>query len=229
MGYARLFPDPAKAGAGKRSSSWTVLASSRSPKPAGSWRSRRPGRTQQTIKFLFPSAELRARLHLALIGKRRVLRPKNFPNCVAGHLQGAGDLLDRLALDKMLAPYPTDRLHNQHPPRPLRDKAGRRPNRISGGQFWTPIPRLIGGQSSTPDHIWPVPGRQPRPAPSTRRAHIAKGAQERAPAQPALPIGSLRSWLCQSSHAAPLEHERTRREEPNRYFSIRAPEQRRRE
>ena len=39
-------------------------------------------------------------------------------------------------------------------------------------------------------------GRQPRPALSTRPAHIAKGARERARAQPALPVGSLRSWPC---------------------------------
>ena len=85
-------------------------------------------RRQQPIKFLFPSAQLRARLHLALIGKRRLLRPQNLPNRVAGQPQVAGDLLDRLALDKMLAPYPTDRLHNQHPPPPA-SRQSRQPNK----------------------------------------------------------------------------------------------------
>ena len=67
--------------------------------------------------------------------------------------------------------------------------------------------------------MWPARGRQPRPAPSTARAHIAKGAQERAPAQPALPVGSLRSWPCQSSPALLLEHHRrTRRSVTSNFF-----------
>ena len=46
----------------------------------------------------------------------------------------------------MLAPYPADRLHNQHPPPPAQNQSGQ-PNRTRlGGQFWTPIPRLRGSK-----------------------------------------------------------------------------------
>jgi len=98
--------------------------------------SRRLGvRRQQPIEFPFPSSQLRARLHLALIGKRRVVRPQNFPNRIAGKLQGAGDLPDRLTLDKMLAPYPTDRLHNQHPPPPASRQSGHPIKPENGGSI----------------------------------------------------------------------------------------------
>jgi len=51
----------------------------------------------------------------------------------------------------MLTPYPADRLHNQHPPPPARNKADSPAVQDSGGQFWTPIPRLR-GQICTPQH-----------------------------------------------------------------------------
>jgi hypothetical protein len=44
------------------------------------------------------------------------------------------DFLDRLALDKMLAPYPTDRLHNQHPPPPAHAKQATKQIDNSAGQ-----------------------------------------------------------------------------------------------
>src|SRR5207237_3217891 len=54
------------------------------------------------------------------VRKRSCPRSKNLAHRVARHLQRAHDLLDRLAPDKVLAPDPADRLHNQHPPPPAR-------------------------------------------------------------------------------------------------------------
>src|SRR5208282_3110263 len=75
-------------------------------------------RRQQPVERLRPRPELRPRLDLAVIRKRRLPRPQDPPHRVARQMQGPRDLLDRLPLAQMLAPYPTDRLHNQHPPPP---------------------------------------------------------------------------------------------------------------
>ena len=75
-------------------------------------------RRQQPIELLLPSSEFRARLHLTLVRKRRLVRAQDLTNRIAGQPQVACDLLDRLAVNEVLAPYPTDRLHNQHPPPP---------------------------------------------------------------------------------------------------------------
>jgi hypothetical protein len=64
---------------------------------------------------------------------------------VAQYLHAARDLLDRLALDQMLAPYPADRLYYQHPPPPTSTEAG-------SPEFGVPIPPLrgsIGANSQT--------------------------------------------------------------------------------
>jgi hypothetical protein len=61
-------------------------------------------------------------------------------------VQVARDLSDRLALDQMLTSYPADRLHNQHPPPPTSNRSRQPTGQISGGQFWTPIPRLRGSK-----------------------------------------------------------------------------------
>jgi len=45
----------------------------------------------------------------------------------------ARDLLDRFALDKILTPYPTNRLHNQHPPPPASRQSGQ-PNKPEIGE-----------------------------------------------------------------------------------------------
>ena len=71
-------------------------------------------RRQQPVERLRPRPELRPRLDLAFIRKRRLPRPQDPPHRVARQMQGPRDLLDRLPLAQMLAPYPTDRLHNQH-------------------------------------------------------------------------------------------------------------------
>jgi hypothetical protein len=68
----------------------------------------------------------------------------------------------------MLAPYPADRLHNQHPPPPARNKAGSPAVQDSGGQFWTPIPRLR-GQICTPKHTRKSTNSS---APSARALHM---------------------------------------------------------
>ncbi len=75
-------------------------------------------RRQQPVERLRPRPELRPRLDLAVIRKRRLPRPQDPPHRIARQMQGPRDLLDRLPLAQMLAPYPSDRLHNQHPPPP---------------------------------------------------------------------------------------------------------------
>jgi len=69
---------------------------------------------QQLIEIRCPSTQLRPGLDLPLILERCLPRAQNLAHRVPRHLQVAGDLLDRLALEKMLAPNPTDRLHRQH-------------------------------------------------------------------------------------------------------------------
>ena len=92
-------------------------------------------RSQQSIKFLFPSPQLRARLHLALVGKRGLVRPQDLANRIAGQSQIASDLFDRFALNKVLAPYPSDRLQNQHPPPPASRQSGQSNKPIIGGSI----------------------------------------------------------------------------------------------
>lgn len=48
---------------------------------------------------------------------KRSPRPQHLPHRVPRHLQVTCDLLD-LALDELLAPYPRNRLHDQHPQPP---------------------------------------------------------------------------------------------------------------
>ena len=62
------------------------------------------------------------------------------------YVQVARDLFDRLPLDQMLTSYPADRLHNQHPPPPTSNRSRQHTSHNSGGQFWTPIPRLTGSK-----------------------------------------------------------------------------------
>src|SRR5271166_1034594 len=92
-------------------------------------------RSQQPIELLFPSPQLRARLHLALVGKRGLVRPQDLANRIAGQSQIASDLFDRFALNKVLAPYPSDRLHNQHPPPPASRQSGQPNKPIIGGSI----------------------------------------------------------------------------------------------
>ena len=73
-------------------------------------------RPQQPVERLRPRPELRPRLDLAVIGKRRLPRPQDPSHRIARQMRAPRDLLDRLPLAQMLPPYPSDRLHNQHPP-----------------------------------------------------------------------------------------------------------------
>src|SRR4051794_12851996 len=86
-------------------------------------------RRQQPVKLYCPSSQLWPRLHLPLVLERGLSRPQNLPNRVPRHLQVTGDLLDRLALDEVLAPDPGNSLHDQHPPPPalLRSRQRNRP------------------------------------------------------------------------------------------------------
>src|SRR5271157_2461771 len=83
---------------------------------------------QQPIEVFRPSTQLRPRLNLSPIEKRCLRRSQDLAHRVARQLQVASDLPDRLALNEMLAPYPTDRLHNQHPPPPA-SRQSRQPNK----------------------------------------------------------------------------------------------------
>jgi hypothetical protein len=100
---------------------------------------------QQVVELRRPSPELRPRLDLALVLERRLARSQHPPDRVAGDPEVPGDLPDRLALDEVLAPYPRNRLHDQHP-LTTRSESKREAcdGYTSGGQFWTPIPRLRG-------------------------------------------------------------------------------------
>jgi hypothetical protein len=57
--------------------------------------------------------------------------------------RGSNDLLDRLALDEVLAPNTRNRFHNQHPYARFELKWEAYDSHTSGGQFWTPIPNDI--------------------------------------------------------------------------------------
>ena len=72
-------------------------------------------RRQQFIELRRPTPEFGPRLDRTLILERGLSRPQHLPDRVPRHLQVTGDLLDRLALDEVFAPYPRNRLHDQHP------------------------------------------------------------------------------------------------------------------
>src|ERR1700752_5303097 len=86
-------------------------------------------RRKQPVKFYCPSSQLWPRLDLQLVLERGLFRPQHLPDRVPRHLQVTCDLLDRLALDEVLAPNPRNRLHDQHPPPPalLRSRQRNRP------------------------------------------------------------------------------------------------------
>src|ERR1700738_4534900 len=81
---------------------------------------------QHPVEIAVPCSQLRPRLHHPHVLKGRRSRSQNLPHRVPRHLQLTRDLLDRLALNTVLAPDPADRLHNQHPPSPARH-----PKRVS--------------------------------------------------------------------------------------------------
>ena len=89
------------------------------------------------IKCLRPTTKLGSWLHRALIRERRLTRAQHPPHRVAGQVELPGNLLDRLAVDKVRPPDPGNRIHNQHlPHHPTEWVAS---SQIKGGQFWTPI------------------------------------------------------------------------------------------
>src|SRR6516165_3418221 len=95
---ARLLCYPAQAERGRRKALWV-----------------RVGR-QHSVKIGTPGPQLRQRLDPARILETGRARTQHLAHRVARHLKLANDLLDRLAFDKVLAPDPPIRLHNQHPP-----------------------------------------------------------------------------------------------------------------
>lgn len=82
-------------------------------------------RCQQSVKLYCPSSQLWPRLHLPLVLERGLSRPQHLPDRVPRHLQVTGDLLDRVALDEVLAPDPGNRLHDKHPHHRFRSKPPR--------------------------------------------------------------------------------------------------------
>ena len=89
---------------------------------------------------------------------------KDLAHCVARQLQVARDLPDRLALNEMLAPYPTDRLHNQHPPPPASRQSSRSHSAFraaSASTMPTNSCRRSSQGSSRTQLIHPAPFRAP--------------------------------------------------------------------
>jgi hypothetical protein len=94
---------------------------------------------------------------------------------------------------------------------------GLRPDRMRSGDRCSAKSSPLSNAAKTSRKVMSLAGRassKPPPGPSRARINpaavisenrrrtttgLAKGARARAPAQPALPVGSLRSWLCQSS------------------------------
>src|SRR6202795_1197511 len=85
--------------------------------------------SQQSVELCFPSSQLRPWLDHTLVLERGLARPQHLPHRVPRYLQVPGDLLDRLALDEVLAPNPGNRLHDQHsqPPASLQSRQRNRP------------------------------------------------------------------------------------------------------
>jgi hypothetical protein len=102
---------------------------------------------QKFVELCHPSTQLRPRLDLPLVCKARLSGPQHLADRVPGHLEVPGDPSDRLALKKMLPPYPANRVHRQHAS-PARSESGASSatGQNSGGQFWTPIPPLRGSK-----------------------------------------------------------------------------------
>src|SRR4051812_47767432 len=113
-------------------------------------------RRQHPVKLYCPSTQLWPRLHLPLVLEGGLSRPQHLPNRVPRHLQVTGNLLDRLALDEVLAPDPGNRLHDQHPPPPalLRSRQRNRPT-YRGSILDADPPALgvnIAGRMTPADH-----------------------------------------------------------------------------
>ena len=102
-------------------------------------------RRQQHIELRCPVSKLGPRLNLPLVLKRGLSRPQHLPDRVPGHLQVAGDLLDRLALDEVFATYPRNR-----PPRSASPttcfvtKQAAQQTNLQGVNFGRRAPRLEG-------------------------------------------------------------------------------------
>src|SRR3984885_8187763 len=87
---------------------------------------------QHPIDLALPATEFGARLNLSLVGKRRLPRTNDPANRIPRDLQIAGNLPNRFPAPQMRAPYPANRLHNQHPPPPA-SESPEQPNRTATG------------------------------------------------------------------------------------------------
>jgi hypothetical protein len=70
---------------------------------------------QQAIEISLSAPEPGTGLDLALIAERPVAGTHHATHRIARQIELVSQHLDRLAPDEVLAPYPADRLHNQHP------------------------------------------------------------------------------------------------------------------
>ena len=94
---------------------------------------------QQPIELVLPGAELRSRLHAALVLEGGLLGPQNLPNNLPRQIQLAADLLDRLAVNKIRTADLGDRLHNQHPKLGSQYSREHSEPHRQGGPSWKPI------------------------------------------------------------------------------------------
>src|SRR5262249_2402320 len=107
---------------------------------------------QQLVEVVCPPPELRSWLDLPLVLERCLARPQHPPDRAARHLPAPLDLLDRLALEEMLTPFPADRLHCQHSPTArFESKRAAHQAQWQGVNFGRRYPRL-GGQICTPNN-----------------------------------------------------------------------------
>src|SRR5262249_55617159 len=91
------------------------------------------------------SPQLRPRLDGSLVLEGGLSGSQYPADRVSGDPEVPCDLLDCLALDEVLAPNPRNCFHDQHPLTPAPNQSGKSARaHTSGGQFWTPIPRLTG-------------------------------------------------------------------------------------
>jgi len=89
---------------------------------------------EQAFQVFRPATAFGARLDRSLIIEGGLPRAQNLADPIPRNLQIAGNLLDRFAFDRMSAPDPANRLHNQHSPSaPIAMQCGRLFSQIVGG------------------------------------------------------------------------------------------------
>ena len=107
---------------------------------------------QQSIEFVRPSPELRPRLNLTLVLEGCLTGPQHLADRIPGHPQVPGNLLDRLALEEMLAPIrPIVSTVSIPPPLAFESKRAAHQANLQGVNFGRRSPSS-GGQICTPNN-----------------------------------------------------------------------------